>query len=191
MDETRLTNDTTACSKAKSCRIVLAREGDCGETIVNKGGGDGTGIGGSSADGMDLPGFFIFANNIIHAGAQDSDVAEHVRPVCRRSDPENLGKPLPCRFWANAKGGVTGDLGIRYTRGCIEPCLPDLSPEHPAVLIMDGHGSHFTLDLLEYCRGIGLHVVLRPPHTTHVLQGEDVAHFGVFKPLYQQRKLKW
>ena len=139
MDETRLTNDTTACSKAKSCRIVLAREGDCGETIVNKGGGDGTGIGGSSADGMDLPGFFIFANNIIHAGAQDSDVAEHVRPVCRRSDPENLGKPLPCRFWANAKGGVTGDLGIRYTRGCIEPCLPDLSPEHPAVLIMDGH----------------------------------------------------
>ena len=54
---------------------------------------------------------------------------------------------------------------------------------------MDGHGSHFTLDLLEYCRGIGLHVVLRPPHTTHVLQGEDVEHFGVFKPLYQQRKL--
>ena len=74
-------------------------------------------------------------------------------------------------------------------RGCIEPCLPDLSPEQPAVLIMDGHGSHFTLELLTYCRAIGLHVVLRPPHTTHILQGEDVVHFAVFKPKYHQAKM--
>ena len=189
MDETRLTNDTSECSKAKSCRIVLGAQDDDGSTLVNKGGGDGTGIGGSSADGRDTPAFIIFANNIIHAGEQDADVADHVRPACRRQDPSNPSSALPCRFWANLKGGVTGDLGIRYIRGCVEPCLPDLSPENPAVLIMDGHGSHFTLDLLEYCRALGLHVVLRPPHTTHVLQGEDVEHFAVFKPLYQQKKL--
>ena len=189
MDETRLTNDTTDCSKAKSSRSVIAKDGDCGEVVVNKGGGDGTGIGGSSADGLDTPGFFIFANNIIHAGDNDMDVAVENRPVCRRSDPKNPGKSLPCRFWANAKGGVSGDLGIRYIKGCVEPCLSDLSSENPAVLIMDGHGSHFTLELLEYCRSIGLHIILRPPHTTHVLQGEDVEHFGTFKPLYQQKKL--
>ena len=145
MDETRLTNDSTDCSKAKGCRSVLARDGDCGEVVVNKGGGDGTGIGGSSADGLDLPGFFIFSNNIIHAGENDKDVAVECRPVCRRSDPKDPSKPLPCRFWANAKGGVTGDLGIRYIIGCVEPCLPDLCVDNPAVLIMDGHGSHFTL----------------------------------------------
>ena len=120
MDETRLTNDATVCSKAKSSRTLLAKDGDCGETIVNKGGGDGTGIGGSSADGMDTPGFFIFANNIIHAGADDTDVAASNRPVCRRADPTDPSKPLPCRFWCNEKGGVTGDLGIRYIRGCID-----------------------------------------------------------------------
>ncbi|KAL1526990.1 hypothetical protein AB1Y20_015679 [Prymnesium parvum] len=54
---------------------------------------------------------------------------------------------------------------------------------------MDGHGSHFTLELLTYCRSIGLHVVLRPPHTTHILQGEDVVHFGVFKAKYHQNKM--
>ena len=54
---------------------------------------------------------------------------------------------------------------------------------------MDGHGSHFTLDLLMHCRAVGLHIVLRPPHTTHILQGEDVEHFAVFKPRYQQNKL--
>ena len=54
MDETRLTNDTTQCSKAKVCRSVLAADGDCGKVVVNKGGGDGTGVGGTSADGQSL-----------------------------------------------------------------------------------------------------------------------------------------
>ena len=54
---------------------------------------------------------------------------------------------------------------------------------------MDGHGSHFTLELLRYCRSVGIHIVLRPPHTTHILQGEDVVHFAVFKAKYHQTKL--
>ena len=188
MDETRLTNDTMEAHKGKANRILL-KKGDDGTTIVNKGSGDGTGIGGSTADGMDLPGFFIFSNNIIHSGGQDDDVAREVRPQCRRMDPRKPGELLECRFWANAKGGVTGDLGVRYIRGCVEPAIEDLSPSNPAVLIMDGHGSHFTLELLTYCRGIGLHILLRPPHTTHILQGEDVQHFAVFKPAYHQAKL--
>ena len=49
------------------------------------------------------------------------------------------------------------DLGIRWIRGCLEPCIPDLSPEKPAVLAMDGHSSHFTLELLTYCRQVGIH----------------------------------
>ena len=188
MDETRLTNDTMEAHKGKANRSLM-RKGDSGYTVVNKGGGDSTGIGGTTADGIDLPGFFIFANNIIHSGGQDDDVAPEVRPQCRRMDPANPGQPLPCRFRANAKGGVTGDLGVRYIRGCVEPSIKDLSPSDPAVLIMDGHGSHFTLELLTYCREIGLLILLRPPHTTHILQGEDVQHFAVFKPAYHQAKI--
>ena len=188
MDETRLTNDTMEAHKGKANRSILSK-GDDGTTIVNKGGGDGTGIGGSTADGLDLPGFFIFANDIIHAGEQDCDVAKEVRPQCRRLDPAKPGQLLECKFWANAKGWITGDLGVPYIRGCVEPSIPDLSPSSPAIIIMDGHGSHFTLELLLYCREIGLHILLRPPHTTHILQGEDVQHFAVFKPAYHQAKL--
>ena len=132
-----------------------------------------------------VPGFFIFSKNIIHA----ADIEKAKQPVCRRQDPAQPGSALPSRFWCNEKGGVTGDVGVRYIRSCVEPCLPDLSPDNPAVLIMDGHGSHFTLDMLRYCRSIGLHIVLRPPHTTHILQGEDVVHFLVFKGKYHQAKL--
>ena len=67
--------------------------------------------------------------------------------------------------------------------------MTDISPENPAVIIMDGHGSHFTLELLLYCRQVGFKVVLRPPHTTHILQGEDVVHFLVFKEKYHQSKM--
>ena len=130
--------------------MCIRDRGDDGTSLVNKGGGEGTGIGGTAADGLDIPGFFIFSNDIIHASTENNDVALEKQPVCiRRADPANPGKPLPCRFWANAKGGVTGDLGIRCIRGCVEPCVPDLSPENPAVLIVDGHGSH--LSLLSSC----------------------------------------
>ena len=70
----------------------------------------------------------------------------------------------------------------------MEPSLPGLSKDHPAILIMDGHGSHFTFELLKHCRDIGLHILLHPPHTTHILQGEDVVNFAVFKSHHQKAK---
>jgi len=149
--------------------------------LPTRGGGDGTGVGGSTADGRDLPGFFIFAADSIHV----DDVRPECIPVCRRQDPNNAGASLPARFYCNKKGGVTGDVGVKYVTGCIAPCLPDLSADAPAVLILDGHGSHNrVLDL-----PIGIIVVLRPPHTTHVLQGEDVTHLRFFKSAYHQAKM--
>ena len=159
----------------------IVGKNDLREFLANKGGGDGTGIGGSSADGKDTSGMFIFSKNIIHG----EDVSE--KSQCRRVGVD--GQLLPTHFSTNEKGGVTGDLGVRWVRGCLEPCVPDLSPENTVVLIMDGHGSHFTLELLTYCRQVGIVIVLRPQHTTHILQGEDLVHFAVFKPAYHNTKM--
>ena len=49
MDESRLTNDTTEKTKAKANRSIVGKTGDSREVIVNKGGGDGTGILGAVA----------------------------------------------------------------------------------------------------------------------------------------------
>ena len=102
MDLTRLTNDTTSKSKAKSNRSVIAAGGSK-EVLANKGGGDGTAIGGSTADGKDLPAFFIFAKDIIRS----SDALPAAMPVCRRANPADPAQPMPCRLWCNEKGGVT------------------------------------------------------------------------------------
>ncbi|KAK3283777.1 hypothetical protein CYMTET_8542 [Cymbomonas tetramitiformis] len=51
-----------------------------------------------------------------------------------------------------------------------------------------GHGSHLSCQLLTYCREVGIIIVLRPPHTTNISQGEDVINFGTFKPLFRTVK---
>ena len=39
------------------------------------------------------------------------------------------------------------------------------------VLLMDGHSSHYSADLLEYCVANNIEVLCYPPHCTHALQG--------------------
>ena len=51
------------------------------------------------------------------------------------------------------------------------------------MVICDGHGSHFTLEALKFCRANGIVLILRPPHTSHVLQCEDLLNFNLLKPL--------
>ena len=41
---------------------------------------------------------------------------------------------------------------------------------HTRLLVVDGHSSHFTYELLEYAKSANIIVVCLPPHTTHVLQ---------------------
>jgi hypothetical protein len=54
------------------------------------------------------------------------------------------------------------------------------NPDHPRLLIIDGHNSHTTLRFLEYAESHNIIVICLPPHTTHRLQPCDV---GVFGPL--------
>lgn len=56
------------------------------------------------------------------------------------------------------------------------------------LLILDGHGSHHTLEFLEYCDTHNIIPFGLPPHLTHLLQPLDMA---VFQPLkhYQAKAL--
>lgn len=55
------------------------------------------------------------------------------------------------------------------------------SIDNPIIVICDGHGTHLDLEVLDFCRANGIHLVLHLPHTSHATQVEDVANFGVFK----------
>jgi len=68
------------------------------------------------------------------------------------------------------------------------PCFPDVGEDNPVAIVCDGHGSHLTLPLIEFCRAHHIHVLLRVPHTTHLTQGEDVSNFARFKPEFRRQK---
>ena len=128
MDETRLTNDNTEKNKARQSRSIVGTSGDDGTTLVNKGGGEGTGIGGTSADGLDIPGFFIFANDIIHASAENNDVAQ---------PGEGAGLPQagPCEAWPLARVQILGKPEGRRVRRRGHPVHPRLRGAMPAGLV--------------------------------------------------------
>jgi hypothetical protein len=50
------------------------------------------------------------------------------------------------------------------------------------LLILDGHGSHITMEFIEYCDRHRILLMILPPHSTHTLQPLDVV---LFKPLSQ------
>jgi hypothetical protein len=48
------------------------------------------------------------------------------------------------------------------------------------LLILDGHGSHITMEFIDYCDRHRILLMILPPHSTHTLQPLDVV---LFKPL--------
>ena len=88
------------------------------------------------------------------------------------------------------------------------PSVAPLLETGPAVLFVDGHHSHLTLDLIQLARSKGVHLVCLsqhtthllqplvclPPHTTHMLQPLDVGVYGpvkkTWKTLIKQHNLE-
>ena len=57
---------------------------------------------------------------------------------------------------------------------------------HTHVVLMDGHSSHYTLELLEYARDNNIVILGYPPHCTHALQGLDVVCFTKVKEEFHE-----
>jgi hypothetical protein len=195
MDETRFTlnqckeNKGPARSGVKTV-VVKAEEDDLtgaaldwGEVVMNKSNYDCTIVGGSSADSNALPGLYIFAGGF--------DPVEDMKgaPKCDKRW-EASGDYMEARGWHNEKGGMTDEVMMLWLNQVLLPCFPDISPQNAVVLICDGYGSHLCWDFIQRCIEVGVHVILRPPHTSHVTQGEDVrgGHFHTFHRLERKEK---
>ena len=59
--------------------------------------------------------------------------------------------------------------------------LPHTAHLRPALLILDGHGSHLTIDIIDMARQNNVILYCLPPHTTHLLQPLDVSVFKSLK----------
>jgi len=69
--------------------------------------------------------------------------------------------------------------------------LYGLSPSHRHLLILDGHGSYVTLDVIKLAMSKGLDLVILPSHTSHALQLLDFTRFKPFKLSFHTYRNAW
>jgi len=88
--------------------------------------------------------------------------------------------PLDWRFSTSNSGWTSNSHAYEWLTTVFEPVTRPADPTHRRLLIMDGHGSHITANVVAYCMEHTIDLLILPPHTSHMLQPLDV---GVFSPL--------
>ena len=99
-----------------------------------------------------------------------------------------LQKPV---WSSNEKGSFDEVQFMKFIKELIVPAYPDLSPDNPVVYIVDGVSTHTTPAVVRQCTELGIRLFLLPPNCTHLLQGEDLVNFPVFKQGFNKSKLEY
>jgi hypothetical protein len=81
---------------------------------------------------------------------------------------------------SSPSGWTNNDIGLAWLKQVFNRQTKKKAGRRWRLLIVDGHGSHVTMDFLEYCNKNKILVAIYPPHSTHTLQPLDVV---MFKPL--------
>jgi hypothetical protein len=96
------------------------------------------------------------------------------------------GEYMVWRYASNEKGSLNEEGAADYVRTVLyevlgSPPSRDDSRGHQGVAICDGVGTHIEVAVLETAVELDLEVVLRVPHLSFRLQGEDTVNFSVLK----------
>ena len=84
-------------------------------------------------------------------------------------------------FFASSPSGWTNNnLGLAWLKQVFDRETKAKARQSYRLLILDGHGSHVTMEFIQYCDKNKILLAIYPPHSTHTLQPLDVC---LFKPL--------
>ena len=94
--------------------------------------------------------------------------------------------------WAfNDKGSFDEDHFCEFLEHHLAPCVPDLSPENPALFVVDGVRTHMTSKVLRTAWQLGIRLFVLPPNCTHLLQCADLVNFPVLKGAFTKELLNY
>lgn len=123
-----------------------------------------------SANGYFIPPFFVF-------------------PRQRMNERLMINAPAQSEGVAQPKGWMNSDFFLQWLRHFMKFARP--SNESPVLILLDGHCSHKSLDVINFCRAHYIHLISSPPHTTHKLQPLDRTFMKPFKNAYHERCDLW
>ncbi|KAI0994339.1 hypothetical protein K3495_g13843 [Podosphaera aphanis] len=89
-------------------------------------------------------------------------------------------------LFAITESGYTNDmLSFEWMKHFDKHAKPS-NPEEWRMLVMDDHGSHVTLEFVDYCHNNKILPFLPPQHLTHLLQPFDIGVFQQYKHYHQE-----
>jgi hypothetical protein len=77
-------------------------------------------------------------------------------------------------------GWTNNEIGLAWLEQVFDRYTKSKARRKYRLLILDGHGSHLTMDFINYCNQNKILLAIFPPHSTHTLQPLDVV---MYKPL--------
>ena len=82
-------------------------------------------------------------------------------------------------------GWMSTDCFFSWIANLFYPSIQD-KVSFPVILFVDGHISHMSLPVAEFCRDHGIILYCFPPHASHIIQPLDVTVFGPVKKLWNK-----
>jgi hypothetical protein len=82
--------------------------------------------------------------------------------------------------WSN------NDLGLAWLEQLFDQETRKKARRRWRLLILDGHGSHVTMDFISFCNANKILLMVFLPHATHSLQPLDVVMFAPFSSAYSK-----
>lgn len=107
--------------------------------------------------------------------------------------PKSLVSSMP-PSWAIGRsdnGWMTGQTFFEYISNVFYPWLVQKGVKFPIILYLDGHASHLTMPLSEFCTTKKIEIVALYPNATHFLQPMDVSLFHPLKASWKKEVYKW
>ena len=86
------------------------------------------------------------------------------------TDNLKVGAVPGTSFHCSDNGWVNSDLFSKW----FEFFVKTIPPSRPVLLLLDGHASHVSIEVIELARSNDVHMLCLPTHTTHILQPIDV-----------------
>ena len=113
----------------------------------------------------------------------------YVFPRVHFRDNMLTGAPNGSLGLATASGWMNSELFVVVLKHFITHM--NVSKDNPAIIVMDNHESHVTLETIDTARENGLIILSFPPHCSHRMQPLDVSIYGPFKRYYNTVCTDW
>lgn len=91
--------------------------------------------------------------------------------------------------FANGSGWMKSEDFVRYISHFIRSTKT--TKESPALLLIDNHSSHLSIEALDLAAANGLTILTFPPHCSHKMQPLDVSVYGPVKGFYHNECTTW